>query len=102
MKVNALELVTVEARYLLGPVPVVPETRPGTDDLARSVSDAIKKLPERITGVDLLGEEVCRAVISKAHGVVTVGKSLKEAFDLAEIIEDSAHVAYIRDTWGRQ
>lgn len=99
LNVDRIELVTLEARYLLGPVPVVPETRPGTNELARCVSGAIKKLPEKITGVDLLGDDICRAVVSRAHGIVTVGKSLKEAFDLAEILEDNAHVDYLRDRW---
>jgi len=97
--VDKIDLITVEARYLLGPVPVVPETRPGAIELAKSVSATVKKLPEKITGVDLLGEEVCRAVVIKTHGVVTVGKTLREAFDLAEILEDTCRVAYLRDTW---
>lgn len=68
MLVDRIDLLTVEARYLLGPIPVLPETRPGAVELAKSVSAAIKKLPEKITGVDLLGDEVCRAVVIRAHG----------------------------------
>ena len=97
--VDKIDLITLEARYLLGPVPVLPETRPGASELARNVSAAIRKLPEKITGVDLLGEDVCRAVVIRSHGVVTAGKSLREVFDLAEILEDTARVAYLRDTW---
>lgn len=101
MLVDRIDLLTVEARYLLGPIPVLPETRPGAVELAKSVSAAIKKLPEKITGVDLLGDEVCRAVVIRAHGVVAVGKTPREVFDLAEILEDTARVAYLRDSWGK-
>ena len=97
--VDNIDPVTVEARYLLGSVPVLPETAPGTDELAKGVSGRLRKLPERVSGVDLLDDEVCRAVVSRAHGVVTVGKSIREAFDLAEILEDTARVTYLRDTW---
>ena len=97
--IDHIDLLTVEARYLLGPVSVIPETRPGTDELAKYVSCAIKKLPEKITGVDELGDDVCRAVVLRAHGIVTVGKSLREVFDLAEILEDTARVSYLRDSW---
>lgn len=39
-----------------------------------------------------------RAAVLANHGTIGVGKTLTEAQYLAEIIEETAHVAYVRDT----
>ncbi|MEO0385866.1 MAG: class II aldolase/adducin family protein, partial [Pseudomonadota bacterium] len=39
-----------------------------------------------------------RAAVLANHGTIGVGKTLTAAQYLAEIIEETAHIAYVRDT----
>ena len=71
---------TVEGRDLLGKVPIVGYAKPGSEKLARTTS---KKLKGR------------KAVLLKGHGVVAVGKSLTEAFDIVELVEEAAKIEII-------
>jgi ribulose-5-phosphate 4-epimerase/fuculose-1-phosphate aldolase len=59
---------------LLGPVPILPQLPPGSGLLAEKVTSAI-------------GAQGARAVLLENHGLVTVGKDLGKALDLAEEIE---------------
>lgn len=74
---KALRSKTVEGRIVLGEIPVTGYAEPGTTTLAEMV---VKKLRNR------------RAVLLENHGVVTVGSSLDEAFNLAETIEETAKI----------
>lgn len=62
-------------------IPFVEYHPPGSDDLAKSVSDGLKN------------EDV---VLLKGHGVVALGKNLDEAVLLAEFIEDSAKIQLVK------
>lgn len=61
-------------------IPCVPYEKPGTWELAESIVPAMMEVPYALMG---------------AHGPITVGKTLDEAFMLMESIEHSAQVAYL-------
>lgn len=73
------------AMGLGGPVPVAPYARPGTQELAR-------------TTVDATGQGV--AVIMAHHGLVTVGKSLQEAYFSTTAAEHTARALFIARSMG--
>jgi L-fuculose-phosphate aldolase len=74
---NALISKTVEGRFVLGEIPVASYAEPGTPKLAEAV---VEKLRGK------------KAVLLQNHGVVAVGSSLNEVFDLAETIEETAKI----------
>lgn len=72
-----IRLITSEARYTLGSVPVIPETEPGSHALAQAVAEAFSD-PSR------------QAVALAGHGIVTAGLSPYAAWQVAETMEHSA------------
>jgi L-fuculose-phosphate aldolase len=78
-----LPLVTVSARLNLKHVPCVECAIPGSSELRDLVSAGLSANP----GV--------RAILMKEHGILTLGKDLMEAFYLADLVEDTAKIAFI-------
>lgn len=72
-----------ESWFLLGEPSFAPYARMGTPALAEAVSAC------------LASSDV---VLMENHGVLTVGKTLIEAFDLIEVLENSARMTYITET----
>ncbi len=68
---------TVEGRFILGRVPVVDYAEPGTTKLAKAVCEKLKD---------------GKAVLLHNHGLVAVGSTLDEAFNLAETVEETAKI----------
>jgi len=66
-----------EGRLLFGKVPMAPVLPPGSMTLAESVALHFPK---------------SRAVIMKAHGAVTAGRDLSEAFNLMEALEHNCRI----------
>ncbi|WP_456423230.1 aldolase [Thermococcus sp.] len=75
-----LPIVTPEAELYLGRIPIAPFRPAGTEELAEVMAEALR-------GAD--------AVLMERHGIVTVGKSLREAFYKAELVEESAKLWYL-------
>ncbi|ASI99423.1 aldolase [Thermococcus celer] len=75
-----LPILTPEAELYLGRIPVAPFRPAGTRELADVVAEAIKNSD---------------AAIMERHGIVTVGRSLREAFYKAELVEESAKLWYL-------
>lgn len=74
---------TPESVLLLGAVPTAPYGRPSTSQVSKSIQKYIKK-----TDIILL----------ERHGSLTVGYTLKEAFQKLEILETTAKIVWL----GRQ
>lgn len=72
-----------ESWYLLGDPVFAPYERMGTMSLAQVVSKSLQH---------------SNVVLMENHGVLTVGKSLVDAFDLIEVLENSARMTYITET----
>jgi L-fuculose-phosphate aldolase len=77
---DELPILTPEARIYLRKIPVAPFRPAGTEELAEVVA-------EKISEVD--------AVLMEKHGTVTVGRSLREAFYKAELVEESSKLWYL-------
>ncbi len=75
-----LPIVTPEAEIYLKRIPIVPFKPAGTQELADAVSEALCQSD---------------AAIMENHGTVTVGRSLREAFYKAELVEESAKLWYL-------
>ena len=78
-----LPLVTVSARANLKHVPCIESALPGSGELRELVSAGLRSYPD------------ARAILMKEHGILTLGKDLKEAYYLADLVEDTAKVAFI-------
>jgi len=61
------------------PVPMVPFLVPGTLELAEAVAGQFSN-------------PACRAVLLQNHGLVTAGRSLKEALNLVEEVDETARI----------
>lgn len=71
--------VTGEARYMLGEVGMVDYHLMGSVELAGACADVMK----------------CHdSAIMVKHGAITVGRTLFEAFDRMEVLENTAHINY--------
>lgn len=79
---QALPLLTPQAWYNLGRVPVVPYATPGSAE-------------EDAWVVDALRDERMVAILLQRHGLVTVGSALAKAENLAELVEETAQVALL-------
>ena len=76
-----LPLPTVHARRILRQVPLLPEYPEGSHELAQAVREAARD-PE-VSGLLLAG-----------HGLLAMGPSLRQAQYTAELMEESARIAW--------
>jgi ribulose-5-phosphate 4-epimerase/fuculose-1-phosphate aldolase len=76
---TSLPAVTPGFIYYAYPLKMLPFAVPGSADLAKSVTEA-------------LSEKGSCAVLLKNHGLVTAGKDLREALNIAEEIDEAARV----------
>jgi len=75
-----LPIITPEAEIYLKRIPIAPFRPAGTQELADVVAAALLQSD---------------AVIMERHGIVTVGRTLREAFYKAELVEESAKLCYL-------
>lgn len=80
-----IPLLTVSAKLKVRQSLVVPEQDPGSAELCAEVARAVKESPDETT-VILLG----------AHGLVAYRGELRDAFDDAELLENTAQVVFYR------
>lgn len=80
---RSLPLVTISSRIVLKEVPVINCATPGSDELCDFVSCGIKQHPD------------IKALLMKEHGILTVGPDLASAYYLADLVEDTAKIAFI-------
>ena len=79
---RAIPLLTVHARRILGPMPVLAPAGEGSQELISSLGQAF-------------GDTSVQAAILAQHGVIAAGKSLLHAQNLAELVEESAQIAFL-------
>lgn len=70
-----------EERYIIGEIPVVPQLTPTVKDPAKVV-EALRVRP---------------VVILKGHGTVAMGKDLRDAFLLTDLLEGAVHCQFLKD-----
>jgi len=78
----AIPLETVHGKRILKSIPVVPFGKEGSDSLASSVGKAFSH------------DGVYAALLS-GHGMIAAGRDLPHAQNLAELLEESAKIAYL-------
>jgi len=83
-----LKPITVEAVMVLRRVEIVPFAFPGTDQLAKLVSEAAAK--------------GARAIILQNHGIVATGANLYEAEAVAETLEEVAIAQFVAMALGKE
>lgn len=71
--------ITAQAAKILGKIPLVDYAPPGSKELAKLVVKAFK--PK------------VKAALLRGHGSVAVGKNLAEAFNNADLLEETARIA---------
>ncbi|MCF8131376.1 MAG: class II aldolase/adducin family protein [Deltaproteobacteria bacterium] len=77
-----LPLLTVQAMRILERVPLVEPVGEGSPQLAEALGEVFK-------------EPAVKAALLAEHGIIAVGKDLTQAQNLAELVEESAQVAYL-------
>jgi ribulose-5-phosphate 4-epimerase/fuculose-1-phosphate aldolase len=77
-----LPLATISARLLLKEVPVIESAMPGSRELCEFVKGGIVAHP----GV--------KALLMAEHGILAVGPDIKSAFYVADLVENTAQVAF--------
>ena len=78
---DKIEFDTFETRLTFGDVPVVDQKTPTITDIT-PVIDALKKN---------------NIVVLRHHGVVAIGETLKDAFFLAQTLEEASQMAFVKD-----
>jgi L-ribulose-5-phosphate 4-epimerase len=73
---------TVHARRILGTVPVIPPGAEGSETLASSVQG-------------IFSDPSVKAALLAGHGILATGPDLRQAQNLAELLEESAKIAYL-------
>lgn len=77
-----IPLATVSAKLKLKQGNIVPEADPGSQNLVNLVRESLAGSPQEAT-----------VLLLKAHGIVSFCGTLCEAFDIAELAEDTAKIA---------
>ncbi|MCC8060211.1 MAG: class II aldolase/adducin family protein [Clostridiales bacterium] len=80
-----LPLYTESARLKLRRVPLIADATPGSRELAENVKRALSGASPDIT-----------AFLMEAHGILTLGKTMEECFNQAELLEDTAKIAVLK------
>lgn len=79
---NALRAFTPYYVMRVGSLPVIPYYRPGAPEIARDLAEAARRHP-------------AKAFLLASHGVVVLGKSLEDAVNNAEELEETAKLAFV-------
>jgi L-ribulose-5-phosphate 4-epimerase len=77
-----IPLKTVHARRILKTLPMVRPAEEGGEKLAASLRE-------------VFASREVRAAVMSGHGIIAVGKGLKEAQNIAELVEETAKIAFI-------
>ena len=78
-----LPLVTDGAMLILKHVPVVGHAPSGSPQLHRIVEEGLRRYPD------------AKAILLERHGMFTMGPNLTVAFNLADLVEDTAKIAIL-------
>lgn len=68
------------------PTPRVPFAPSGTEELQKNVVQAIDNNPG------------CKVILLEQHGIICLGSNIRSAYDLADMTEELARIAYLQET----
>ena len=86
IKKKAVPMLTASSRLKLKEVPIIGYANPGSEELAGFVAQCVKEIPEYV-----------KAITLEAHGLLVWDKGLANCFDVAELVEETARVAFISE-----
>ncbi|MCC8194783.1 MAG: class II aldolase/adducin family protein [Deltaproteobacteria bacterium] len=81
---GAFPRVTSAAKNKLCPAPLIEPLRSGSRELLERVAETVRE-----------NDEKTQALILSGHGIVSFGETLEDCFQTAELMEDSARIAYM-------
>jgi L-ribulose-5-phosphate 4-epimerase len=81
---KTVPLLTVHAKRILGKIPIIPPGEEGSEALSASVQE-------------VFSDPSVKAGLLSGHGILTAGSDLREAQNLAELLEESAKIAHLRE-----
>ena len=81
-----IPVLTASAQMKVIDVPMIPFANPGTQELADYVEQVVREAPQKI-----------HAAVLKAHGIIVYEKGMSQCFDTAELVEDTAHIAFVSE-----
>jgi len=84
VKKMSIPIVTASSRLKLKQIPLVKYADPGSEELARYVDECIKNSPLYI-----------KAITLESHGLIAFAKGMENCFDIAELVEETAKIAFI-------
>ena len=74
-----------DAAFKQPPMPRVPFEPSGTTDLQANVVEAINKNPG------------CKVLLLEQHGIICLGEDIRWAYDIADLTEELARIAYLTE-----
>ena len=83
---RSIPICTVSAQMKVIDVPMAPCEKPGSKELSDSIEALLKKMPENL-----------HAILLKNHGTIVFEKGMGNCFNTTELVEDTAHIAYISE-----
>ena len=86
IKKKAVPMLTASSRLKLKEVPIIGYANPGSEELAGLIAQCVKEIPEYV-----------KAITLEAHGLLVWDKGLANCFDVAELVEETARVAFISE-----
>lgn len=77
-------VLTASSKLKLKEIPIIGYANPGSKELSDFVAECVKESPEFV-----------KALTLEAHGLLAWDKGLSNAFDIAELVEETARAAFI-------
>jgi L-fuculose-phosphate aldolase len=81
-----IPIITASSRLKLKEVPLVGYADPGSSELAALVKNCVKESPGYVNAVALT-----------SHGLIAFAKGLSTCFDITELVEETAKIAFISE-----
>lgn len=75
-----------DAAFKQPQMPRVPFAPSGTKELQANVVKAIEENPD------------CKVLLLEQHGIICLGADIRWAYDLADLTEELARIAYLKET----
>ncbi len=87
----SLPMLTVSSELKLGEVPVVERAGPGSSQLVENIEKTLQESGRQT-----------KCLMLVAHGLISFASSLSEAYDIAELTEETAKISFISQNISRR
>ncbi len=87
----SLPMITVSSELKLGEVPVVERASPGSPQLVENIEKTLQESGRQT-----------KCLMLAAHGLISFASSLSEAYDIAELTEETAKISFISQNISRR